>query len=279
MRLLFPTDLHCFLTSYYIKPNLPRQQWNKTAKLNNFPEENSFRKDESRKKPPPINSFAIERDMATGWRRRKCLLFPSSLSSHVNSLPLSNVSANKAADDWRSSGRPWRGFHLSMAGCNVGDDSMRWKRERGKRVISQLLFRWYYLFLTCAPPLTHAEDTRMAPFQRPCVISPPTCSACWWWMPDKGMNAGRKEMLTGSRHVTEQQKKEKKTFFFFKVMTCVLLSQLGLTLSLCVSLPPPTPSLQARCLSACSWCPSRSSSAPFGLSLCVASAPGVSVSW
>lgn len=158
------------------------------------------------------------------------------------------------------------------------------EQRKGKRVISQLLFRWYYLFLTCALPLTHAEDTRMAPFQRPCVISPPTpCSACWWWMPDKRMNAGRKEMLTGS-HITGQQKKKEKEksffFFFVQVRSSDSLSQLEEKHwhcpSVCLCLCPP---LQARCLSVCSWCPSRSSSAPFGWSLYVASAPGVSVSW
>lgn len=152
------------------------------------------------------------------------------------------------------------------------------EERKGKRVISQLLFRWYYLFLTCALPLTHAEDTRMAPFQRPCVISPPTpCSACWWWMPDKRMNAGRKEMLTGS-HITGQQKKQNVFVCFFKWGVATRFHNLRKctdTVPLCVSVPP----LQARCLSVCSWCPSRSSSAPFGWSLYVASAPGVSVSW
>lgn len=80
----------------------------------------------------------------------------------------------------------------------------------------------------------HADGAVSAP----CVISPPTCSACWWWMPDKGVNAGRKEILTGS-HVTVQKKKKwKKTFFFPSEELHLAFTTCSNTVPLCVSVPP-----------------------------------------
>lgn len=221
----------CFLC---IKFNLHMQEGNERDKLNNFPEENGLRKGKSRKINPPIHSFSIE-----GEENAHC--FHPSLSSTTCQQSAALKRLGERGGRWLNEQRK------AMKRFSSVDGGMRcWRRlhevegRKGKRVISQLLFRRYYLFLTCAPPLTHAGDTRLAPFQRPRVISPPTCSACWWWMPDKGMNAGRKEMLMGS-HVTEwkkktQNKKQKKTLFF--VQSCISLSQLAVTLLLCVSAPP-----------------------------------------
>lgn len=124
-------------------------------------------------------------------------------------------------------------FSSERRGCHVGERLHEVKERKGKRVILRLLFRRCYLFLTCAPPLTHAEDTRVAAFQRPCVISPPTCSACWWWMPDKGMNAGKGWKRRREVMLQSCKKRRAKKNVFFK--TC------DNTVPLCVSAPPLPP--------------------------------------
>lgn len=140
-----------------------RTQWlpNRFSQLS-WGKKKSLRKEKSRENPP-INCTAVESDMATGWRKRKCLLFPSSAPSHLNSQPV-----NK--------GRRWLNKQRKvMERFSSVDGGMQcWRRrhevEERKGVISQLVFRWYYLFLTCALPLTHAEDMRIG------AVSAPLCN-------------------------------------------------------------------------------------------------------